>query len=218
MELVKRPDNNLQPSPGQSLAIRRGQEGQADFVPHLDLPEVEQLAKAAAATARTGKGERDALFIQTLCDGAFRVSEATSLCPNRLVQTDQGWVARIVGKGNKVRYAALSPTLVGKLLAYAYHKDIKPDQRIFPITSTRAWQILHRAFATTGIRKPDQVGSVHVLRHSGALARLRATGNPKATQEQLGHRTAKQTLRYMKTLAAKESIEIQQGVDFPWGA
>ena len=81
-----------------------------------------------------------------------------------------------MGKGNKVRYAAISPTLSGKLLAYAYHKDIKPDQRIFPTTSTRAWQILHRAFQTTGIRNPDQEGSVHVLRHFGALARLEATG------------------------------------------
>ena len=217
MDLVQRPDNLPQPSPGQSLAIRRGQEGQTDFVPHLDLPEVQQLAKAAAAMARTGKGERDALFIQTSFDGAFRVSEAISLCPNRLVQTDHGWVARIVGKGNKVRYSAISPTLAGKLLAYAYHKEIKPDQRIFPITSTRAWQIVHRAFGATGIRKPDQVGSVHVLRHSGALARLKATGNPRATQEQLGHKTPKQTLRYLKTLSAKESIEIQQGVDFQWG-
>ena len=57
MELVKRPDNKIQPSPGQSLAIRRGQEGQADFVPHLDLPEVEQLARAASTSALTGKGD-----------------------------------------------------------------------------------------------------------------------------------------------------------------
>ena len=91
---------------------------------------MEQLARAASTAARTGKGDRDALFIQTLCDGAFRVSEATSLCPNRLVQTEQGWVARIVGKGTKVRHAAISPTVAGKLLAYAYHKEIKPDQRI----------------------------------------------------------------------------------------
>ena len=196
MELIKRPDNSLQPSPGQSLAIRRGQEGQADFIPHLDLPEVEALAKAASTTARTGKGERDALFIQTLFDGAFRVSEGISLCTNRLVRTDQGWMARIVGKGNKVRYAAISPTLASKLLAYAYGKGIKSDERLFPITSTRAWQIMHRAFVTTGIRKPDQVGTLHVLRHSGAIARLDATRNPKATQDQLGHKTAKQTHRY----------------------
>ena len=74
MELVKLPGKILQPNPEKSLAIRQGQEGQADFVPHLDFPEVEQLAKAAATTARTGKGDRDALFIQTLFDGAFRVS------------------------------------------------------------------------------------------------------------------------------------------------
>ena len=153
--LVPQPVNLPQPSPGQSLAIRRGLEGQGDFA--HDLPEVEQLAKATATTARTGKGERDALFIQTSCDEAFRVSETISLCPNRLVQTEKGWVARIVGKGTKVRYAAIFPTIASKLLAYAYRKGIKSDERLLPFASTRAWQIVHQAFETTGIRKPDQV-------------------------------------------------------------
>jgi integrase len=60
------------------------------------------------------------------------------------------------------------------------------------------------------------VGTVHVLRHSGAIARLAATGNPKAVQDQLRHKEARMTLRYLKTLSAQESIKIQQGVDFGW--
>ena len=51
------------------------------------------------------------------------------------------------------------------------------------------------------------------LRHSGAIARLEATGNPKALQDQLRHFSARMTLRYMKTLPAKRSLEISQGVD-----
>ncbi len=43
---------------------------------------------------------------------------------------------------------------------------------------------------------PPHVGAVHVLRHSGALERLKDTGNPQALQEQLGHTTAEMTLRY----------------------
>ncbi len=67
-----------------------------------------------------------------------------------------------------------------------------------------------------GIAKPEHVGAVHVLRHSGALERLRSTGNPKALQDQLGHTNAEMTIRYMKTLSKEETLKIQQGVDFRW--
>ena len=69
---------------------------------------------------------------------------------------------------------------------------------------------------STKHRKPEHVGTVHVLRHSGALARLAATGNPKAVQDQLRHKEARMTLRYLKTLSAQESIKIQQDVDSQW--
>jgi DNA invertase Pin-like site-specific DNA recombinase len=44
----------------------------------------------------------------------------------------------------------------------------------------------------------------------------RATGNPKAVQDQLRHKEAKMTLRYLKTLSSLESLKIQQKVDFGW--
>jgi integrase len=84
------------------------------------------------------------------------------------------------------------------------------------VSTTRVWQIVDRAFGAAGIKKPEHVGTVHVLRHSGAIARLAATGNPKAVQDQLRHKEARMTLRYPKTLSAQESIKIQQGVDFGW--
>ena len=208
MDLIKRPEN--------TLAIRQAQDTQAAFVPHLGLEEVQQLAQAAEATARTGKGERDALLIQTLCDGAFRVSEAISLCPNRLVSSPEGWLARIVGKGRQVRDVAVSPSLAARLQSYAYRMRINPDERLFPVSTTRVWQIVDRAFKSTGIRKPDHVGTVHVIRHSGAIARLEETGDPKALQDHLGHKQARMTLRYLKTRSAKESLKIQQRVNFQW--
>ena len=78
------------------------------------------------------------------------------------------------------------------------------------------FRIVDRAFEVAGIPKPPNVGTVHVLRHSGALARLQEHGNPKAIQDQLGHESAKMTMRYYKTLTAKESLRINQGVDWKW--
>jgi integrase len=215
MYLSNRPNHTPMTS-GQTLAIRKAHETEADFVPHLRIEEVQELARQAEATARKGKGERDSLLIQTLFDGCFRVSEALRLTPESLVQTPYGWVARIIGKGRKVAEVAISSSLASKLLAYAYNKGIKRQERFFPISSTRVWQIVDRAFDASGIRKPDHVGTVHVLRHSGALARLAATGNPKAVQDQLRHKEAKMTLRYLKTLSSLESLKIQQQVDFDW--
>ena len=200
----------------KSLAMRKSQDTEADFVPHLRLEEVVQLAKEAEGTARAGKGQRDSLLIQTLFDGCFRVAEGISLTPESLVQTEHGWIARIRGKGDKVAEVAISTTLASKLLAFAYNKGIKTHDRFFPVSTTRVWQIVNRAFAAAGIKKPESVGTVHVLRHSGAIARLAATGNPKALQDQLRHKNAQMTLRYLKTLSAQESIKIQQGVEFPW--
>lgn len=125
-------------------------------------------------------------------------------------------MARIKGKGNKVAEVAISPSLAARLQSFAYRQGIRPDERIFPVSTTRVWQIVDRAFEAAGIRKPENVGTVHVLRHSGAIARLAATGNPKAVQDQLRHKEARMTLRYLNTLSAQESIKIQQGVDFQW--
>lgn len=208
--------NALSSSSGRGASIRQAKAGTADFVPHLGLGEIQALARRAREEARKGKGERDELLIQAIFDGCFRVSEVVSLRPDRLVETDDGWMARIVGKGNKMAEVAISPSLASRLLAYAYNNDVRPDQKLFPMSTTRVWQIVDRAFSAAGIRKPDHVGTVHVLRHSGALARLGETGNPKALQDHLRHQDPAMTLRYMKTLSAKESLRIQQGVDFQW--
>ena len=81
----------------QSTAIQQAQAGTAAWIPHLSIEEVQDLAMAAHNTARNGKGERDALIIQTIFDGCFRVTEALSLTPNSL---RDGWSARIVGEGS----------------------------------------------------------------------------------------------------------------------
>ena len=62
--------------------------------------------------------------------------------------------------------------------------------------------------------KWEHVGAVHVLRHSGAIALLEQTGNPKALRDQLRHQDAGMTMKYLKTVSTKRSLEIQQGGRF----
>jgi len=197
-------------------AIQRAEAGTADWVPHVTLEDVQELAQAAEGAARNGKGDRDALIIQTIFDGAFRVSEALQLTPNSLHQSSTGWATWITGKGQKRAEVGISASLAARLQACAYREKIEPGDRMFPIDRSRVFRIVDRAFKITGIPKPPHVGTVHVLRHSGALALLAATGNPKAVQDHLRHQSARMTLRYMKTLSAKESLKIRQGVDWQW--
>lgn len=207
----------MRPVSRQAQAIRRAEDVEAETVPHLGIDEVKALAEACAAGARgPRRAERDRLLVLALFDGALRVSELLRVTPQGLVQKPEGWVVRIMGKGRRPGEVALSPSMATLLLSYAYRWHVISTERLFPFNRSRAHQIIAAGFRRAGMQKPPGVGSVHVLRHSGALARLAATGNPKALQDHLRHRSAKMTLRYMKTLSAKESLRIQQGVDFKW--
>ena len=196
-------------------AIRDAESGSAAFVPHLDLDAVQRLM-TAASLASPGSGKRDSLLIATMFDGCLRVSEVLALRPTDLKSSPTGWSAQVVGKGGRLGVVALSTSLVAQLEAFAYREDLPKDARFFPLTRGRVHQIVRRAFEGAGLQKPGHVGAVHVLRHSGAIARIEATGNPKAVQDQLRHQDARMTLRYLKTVSAKRSLEVQQTVDFNW--
>ncbi len=53
----------------------------------------------------------------------------------------------------------------------------------------------------------------HLLRHSGAIERLRQHGNPRALQLHLGHSQPDTTMRYLKTLQVEDAVRINAGVD-----
>ncbi len=201
----------------RNTAIEQTQATSLAWVPSLAIDQVRLMAEAAKDAARSGNGERDELLIQTMFDGALRVSEARQITPESLHQTTTGgWATWITGKGNKRAEVGISASLAARLQAYAYRHQLAPAERIFPMDPSVTWKICDRALKQAGISKPPHVGAAHVLRHSGALELLRATGNPKAVQDHLRHVDARMTLRYMKTLSAQESLGIRQGVDFGW--
>jgi integrase len=202
----------------QVTAIQRAGAGTSDYVPHLSVDDVRLMAEAAGENRR--HGERNGLLVKTIFDGAFRVSEALGIRPVDLGRDTSGWSVRVLGKGGKVGKVAISASLAAELQSYAWRRRMGETDRFFPVSRSQAFRIVTGAYEVAGIRRPgivtDRVGAVHILRHSGAIERLRQTGNPKAVQDQLRHSSARMTLRYMKTLSAKESLSIQQGVDFRW--
>ncbi len=190
--------------------------GNARPVPHWGINEVLALVEAARQRGRGRKGDRDALLIQTIFDGALRVSEALGVRPQDILRTDGGYRLLVDGKTGP-RQVAVSQSLAAQLKSYAYdHREMPPETRFFPINRHRVWQIVDAAAELAGLAKPPGVGTVHILRHSGAIERMRLSGNPRSVQDQLGHASAAMTLRYFRTLAAEEALRVQEGVDFAW--
>ena len=202
----------------KQLAIRRGSGFSPRYVPHLSLAQILELIQTVQAlTDRPKDKERNKLLVQFLFDSCLRVSEALNLRPQDLQSSASGWFIRVFSlKKRSWDVAAISPSIAAQLQAYAYRHQVKPDAVFFPIDRTRVFQIMKEAFERSGITKPEGVGAVHILRHSGAIERLRQTGNPQSIQDQLRHSTLSMTMRYFKTLTKEESLQIQQGVDFQW--
>jgi integrase len=201
----------------KQTAIARDKILNSDSIPHISAADVKAVLVAVGGRYR----DRDRLLIMALFDGALRVSECLAIIPGRLVQTADGCLVKDVqGKSYRgqlrIGDVAISQSLYSQIMAYCYQNNIAKDEHIFPVTRSRVFQIVQKAMAKAGIRKPSHVGAVHVLRHSGCIERLRATGNPRAVQVQLRHKNAAMTLRYMKTLSDEESLKIQQGVEFGW--
>lgn len=198
-------------------AIQRGEAGSADYVSHLSAGDVKLLAIIAGKNKL--HGERDALLIKTIFDGALRISEALGLRPCDIKQTPDGWLVHILGKGlgGKPGTAAITASTAAEIQAFCYRNRIIENSLIFGISRSQAFRVIQAAYNAAGIRQPcqvrDHVGAVHVLRHSGAIARLQVSGNPKSVQEQLRHKSAQMTLRYLKTIGHDEAMRTQQNVD-----
>lgn len=218
-EKIPQNGKTLNISSNALVEIRKKRLATDDPIPHISSDDVRVMVEVAKRD--TKYGERNSLLIATLFDAALRCKEALGIHPKDIKKSPEGYfVENVNGKSYRgvVRSGkvAISSSLALQLITYAYQNHILENEPIFPIKRARAFQIIQKVMADANIIKPDHVGSVHVLRHSGCLERLRVTGNPKSLQDQLRHRNAEMTLRYMKTLSSEESIKIQQGVDFKW--
>ena len=188
------------------LPMKAGLPGRAlRLVPYLTPEEVKHLCGGCRGRHR----DRNALLILLLFQTGVRISEALTLTVGHLSR--QPGTLEIVGKGGKPRLVACPAALSHRLKAYAFDRGLGPDDRLFPVGRKRAWQIIGAATAQAGLGKRVYP---HLFRHSGAIKRLRQTGNPRALQLHLGHASPLMTMRYLSTLTAEEALRINQGVRF----
>ncbi|MFC2014160.1 tyrosine-type recombinase/integrase [Chloroflexota bacterium] len=187
-------------------AIRRGEYVRP--VSFITESEVYRLADAAKAMR---DGERNELLIVTMFQAALRVTEATKLRVKDKAMVDGKHILLVQGKGNKPRLVAIPEKLSYHLGDYAQRQGLKPEDRFFPITRVRAWQVITECADNAGI---DRRVYCHLLRHGGAIARLKRTGNPKSLQIHLGHSDMNMTMRYLATMQTIESLQTESEVEF----
>jgi len=141
--------------------------------------------------------------LMTAYAAGLRVSEVTHL---RVSDIDsQRMVIHVRrGKGQKDRYAMLSPRLLEILRAY--WKAARPADFLFPgavpeqpITTGSVRRVCYRARRAAGLAKHV---TVHTLRHSFATHLLEAGTDLRTIQVLLGHRSFSTTARYVHVATA----------------
>jgi integrase len=204
----------------QMPAIIKGETGQTDYVAHLSKADILLMIETAKSMTPGRRGQRNALLIRTLFDSCLRISECLSLRPCDVKPSGEGYLVQILGKGKnkgKVSVCAVSPQTVAQLNSYCYEYNISKTDLIFDISRSQAFRQIEAVYQKSGVRQPstlrDHTGAIHCIRHSGAIYRLSLSGNPRSTQEQLRHKSAGMTLRYLKTLSHLESMNIEKSLD-----
>ena len=177
-------------------------------VSFLTESEVASMAKIAR---QMRDGERNELLILTTFQCALRISETLQITKQHRRVIDGKHRLFILGKGNKPRILSLPEALSYRLGDYIGRSGLGDTDRLFPITRQRAWRVIKQCAIKAGI---DRRVYCHLLRHGGAIARLKRSGNPKSLQIHLGHSDIKMTMRYLSTLQLMESLEIEDKVKF----
>jgi integrase len=188
------------------------------IIGHIGLAEVQRIMTAA----NTGKyGERNSLLIGLLFDSCLRISELLELTPERIDKYSNRIKAANLKRGKdangkpkvEISWVGISESIKNQLIAFVWSNKIPDSQRIFSITRYRAHQILTAAMKAAGIVQPERTGRVHVLRHSGALALLAATGNIQLVRGQLRHSQINMSMNYLKTYARDEAVRAKGNID-----
>ena len=171
-----------------------------------------ELAALAEQAKKMRDGERNELLILVTFQCALRISETLGIEKrHRQITIDGKHRLFILGKGNKPRVIAIPEALSYRLGDYIGRRGLADADKLFNISRQRAWKIIKQCAVAAGIEKRTYP---HLLRHGGAVSRLKRSGNPKSLQIHLGHADIKMTMRYLSTLQVIESLEIEDKVKF----
>jgi len=156
--------------------------------------------------------ERDKLIVLTLWNTGIRVSEMLQLTPSSFNFSDPSLTVRSLKK-KKIyfRTIPLNPEYSGMVASYCMSKGFKMDQRIFPLSRIRVFQILQDLGSRAGI--PGDLCHPHAFRHGFAVNAVLSGVPPLVLRRWLGHSKIDTTLIYTEVLA-KDTREYIKNMRF----
>lgn len=182
---------------------------------HLPSGEVRQLVDAV--NDDNGIGRRNFAMLLLMARLGLRPQEVIAL---RL--DDINWAAGellVRGKGGLHNRMPLPVDVGEAIVAYLRDGRAAQSRRLFvafwpphrPLTPTAIAEVLHKAFARTGLKPPEGGIRSHILRHSLAIDMLARGASLGEVSEVLRHRSHRTTTTY-----ARYDIEGLRSVARPW--
>jgi integrase len=171
----------------------------------LSKPELTALLAAARAHR-----ERDWLMILTAFWHGLRASEVVALTASSIADGHLT-VQRLKGSKRTVQPLMQHPDpLLNEAAALIeYTREMHANQRLFPITRERFWQLVQQHGRTAEI--PKRLCHPHILKHSFAQQFIQSIG-VENVRTYLGHKSGASTLEYLKRSDAEAAASVQRAV------
>lgn len=171
----------------------------------LTVDEVEKLLDSVVGD--DARSLRDRAFVEFLYATGARVSEATDLAVDDVLQGEDFAVVRLFGKGRKERLVPMGRPAREALDAYLVRGrpalatrgrgsgNLFLNLRGNPLSRQSGWEIIDRAAKRAELSTDV---SPHTLRHSFATHLLEGGASVREVQEMLGHASVQTTQIYTK--------------------
>lgn len=161
-----------------------------DYVPYWDKEYINQVISGIS-------DHKDRMLISFLWRSGVRITEAVSL---RKCDIDfKNYVMSVrwlKSRKYRSRNVPLHPQL--RDLLQLYTATINLEDRVFPISRQRAWQITQKYLK----------GNPHKIRHSFAVNWLRCNGDIIILHRVLGHSKVQTTMEYLKIVPVDQGKEL----------
>ena len=167
----------------------------------LSVHEIESLMTAIDLSHP--QGQRNRAILEVLYSCGLRVSELVNLKLSN-IRFNEGYV-KVLGKGNKERYAPIGSSALKYLKIYLkeirIHQNIKKDSEDIVFLNRRGKKLTRVMIFTIIKQLAEKIGlkkkiSPHTFRHSFATHLIEGGADLRAIQEMLGHESITTTEIY----------------------
>ncbi|HEX3941600.1 MAG TPA: tyrosine-type recombinase/integrase [Acidobacteriaceae bacterium] len=168
----------------------------------------EELLRLLGAAKR--RRERDRLMIALAFNHGLRATEVVELRRDNF-GAGHITVRRLKGslKTTQELIAHAEPLLNETETLFDFLGNVPGNQRLFPVTRQRFWQLVQEYGAAAGL--PKHKRHPHVLKHSIAMQTIESAGIQNVRQH-LGHKSISSTGEYLKVTDDAASAAVRQAL------